>query len=310
MSDDSLGVLKPMHRKTKSAQSADSHKETRYIDVELLRPFANHPFRLYDGQRLDDFIKSVSEQGIITPITVRLTEDGYYEILAGHNRVNAAKAAGLNAVPAIIQNGISDEEAQIIVVESNLNQRSVKDMRLSELANSLYLLNEALKKKSGYRSDLSEAETCSQIENRSRTMDLIGKRHGLSQAAVARYIRVAQLLPELQDCLDNKKISMSIAVHLSYLRVSEQSIVQQLFESGVKISTGHAQILKEKSREHELTESEIRQIIKSEPHSSKRKSIKLSDELLSRYFTEDRSSEDIERIIASALELFKSQNPS
>ncbi len=183
-------------------------------------------------------------------------------------------------------------------------------MKHSELANSLYMWNEALKKKPGYRSDLAEAEAGSQSDNRSRTMHLIGDRYGLSQAKVARYIRVAQLSPELQTFLDDRKINMSIAVHLSYLRTSEQSTVQQLLESGIKISVDQAQTLKERSREHELAEDEIRQIIESKPRSSRKKAIKLSDDLFSRYFTEKQSPEEIENTIARALELLYSQNPS
>ncbi len=312
MQDNPSGVYMPIRRKKSSepTQGSNSDKKIQSIGVEFLKPFTNHPFKAYEGQRLEDLIRSVRESGIITPIIVRPSEGEYYEILAGHNRVIAAKAAELDTVPAIIQDGISDEEAQIIVVESNFNQRSIKDMKPSELANSLHMLNEALKKKPGYRSDLAEAETGSQSDNRSRTMHLIGDRNGLSQATVARYIRVAQLSPELQTFLDDKKINMSIAEHLSYLRTSEQSTVQQLLESGIKISADQARTLKERSREHELTEDEIRQIIESKPRPSRKRTIKLSDDLFSRYFTEKQSPEEIENTIARALELFYSQNPS
>ncbi len=259
---------------------------------------------------LEDLIHSIQANGVLTPIIVRQSNDGTYEILAGHNRVNAAREAGLDKIPATVCEPESEEDARILVIESNFNQRSVRDMKPSELANSLYMWNEALKKKPGYRSDLAEAEAGSQSDNRPRTMHLIGDRYGLSQAKVARYIRVAQLSPELQTFLDDKKINMSIAEHLSYLRTSEQSTVQQLLEMGFKISVGQAQVLKERSREHELTEDEIRQIIESKPCSSRKRTIKLSDDLFSRYFTEKQSPEEIEKTIARALELLYSQNPS
>lgn len=146
-----------------------------HISLERLKSFANHPFKPYAGQQFEDLVKSIQENGVLTPIIVRQSSDGNYEILAGHNRVNAAREAGLDKIPATICMPESDEEAQILVVESNFNQRSVKDMKPSELANSLHMLNEAMKKQPGYRSDLQEPEDGSQSDNRLRTMNVIGK---------------------------------------------------------------------------------------------------------------------------------------
>jgi len=300
-------IFEPVHHGT---DQSGSIRSVIQIPLEHLKPFPDHPFKLYEGQQLEDLIRSIQANGVLTPIIVRQSNDGTYEILAGHNRVNAAREAGLDKIPATVCEPESEEDARILVIESNFNQRSPKDMKHSELANSLYMWNEALKKKPGYRSDLAEAETGSQSDNRSRTMHLIGDRYGLSQSTVARYIRVAQLSPELQTFLDDEKISMSVAVHLSYLRTSEQSIVQQLLESGNKINASQAQVLKGRSREHELSKDEILQIIESKPRPSRKRPIKISDDLFTRYFTEEQSQEDIENIIARALELLRSQTPS
>lgn len=281
------------------------------ISPEVLKPFANHPFKLYEGQRLNDFIQDIEEHGILTPVLVRKIDDEkyHYEILAGHNRVNAALELGLSTVPAIICIPKNDEEAMEIVIKTNFDQRSIKDFKASELANSLHMLNEAMKKKPGYRTDLQQSEDGSQSDNRSRTMHVIGEKYGLSQATIARYIRVAKLSKGLLECLDNKLIGLGVAEHLSYLRSSEQEIVKKLVEGKVKVDTQQAQELKKQSSDHELDEEEIKQVITPKAPPPKRKAIKIKESLLAKYFPDNQSPEEIEATIEKALELFRQQNP-
>ena len=162
------GIIEPIRRNSNASsdKNCPSLKITN-IKLDTLVPFADHPFKLYEGQQLADLVCSIRDNGVEQPIIVRSIGDKKYEILAGHNRVHAAREAGLDTVPAIIRDDLSDEDAKILVVESNFNQRSVKEMKPSELANSLHMLNEAMKKKPGYRSDLQEPEDGSQSDNRS-----------------------------------------------------------------------------------------------------------------------------------------------
>lgn len=143
------------------------------INIEQLVPFKDHPFALYEGQRFTDMVESICTNGIITPIIVRPIMDGKYEILSGHNRVNAAREAGLAAVPTVVKE-VDDGEAQFIVTETNLIQRSFADLKHSERAMVIAAHYEAMKKKSGYRSDLLEGiddETLSPVGTRSATKD-------------------------------------------------------------------------------------------------------------------------------------------
>lgn len=286
-----------------------SNRSVVNISIDRLKPFPDHPFKPYKGQRLEDLIRSVRETGILMPIIVRRCDEENYEILSGHNRVNAAREAGLDKVPATVYEPENDEEAELIVVESNFNQRSATDMKHSELAKSLHMLNEAKKKQPGYRSDLQEVEEGSQIDNRSRTMHVIGEKYNLSQATIARYIRIAQLSAELLDCLDNRVIGLGVAERLSYLRPGEQEIVHQFLTRGEKVSLSQAQALKRESKKHELNEDEICQLLTSGQNVPKTRTIKLSEELFLQHFTQEPSPEEIERILAKALELYKSQNP-
>lgn len=176
-----------------------SHQE---IGLDDLVPFADHPFYPYDENRLNDMAESIKANGVISPITVRpLGEDGKYEILAGHNRVNAARQAGLQSIPADILNGLTDDDAKLIAVESNLIQRSLTDMNLSEQAAAISTLYHAMKKKPGYRSDLLEKieqTTCSPLTNRSRTMAKLSIYYGLPKDTIARYLPISQLIRAFQ----------------------------------------------------------------------------------------------------------------
>ncbi len=139
-------------------------------------------------------------------------------------------------------------------------------------------------------------------------MQVIGKMHDLSQATIARYISIAQLSDDLLDRLDNRVIGLGVAVDLSYLRPREQEIVYQFVTKGTKVSLRQARALKRESMERELNEGEIRQLLTTEQPVPKTKTFKLSEELYLQYFTQDQPPEEVERVIAEALELYKSQN--
>jgi ParB family chromosome partitioning protein len=151
--------------------------QTHHINPGILIPYAHHPFSLYEGQRLHDMAESIRENGILSPVIVRphLTEAGKFEILCGHNRVNAAKEAGLSTVPAIIKEGLTESEAAFLVTESNLIQRSFADLCHSERAFVLKNHLEAVKDKNGgqgKRNDLCqflEEATCAQVAHKLKT---------------------------------------------------------------------------------------------------------------------------------------------
>lgn len=147
-----LLCIKP---KTKKKPILRSTSKIVIHNLENLILFKNHPFTLYEGQRFTDMVESVCANGVIVPIVVRpASEEGKYEILSGHNRVEAARIAGVDSIPAIVRTGLTEEEAMLIVTETNLMQRSFADLKHSERAIVLATHYEAMKKKPGYRSDL------------------------------------------------------------------------------------------------------------------------------------------------------------
>jgi ParB family chromosome partitioning protein len=281
------------------------------INTNRLLPFPNHKFKPYEGQRFEDMVESIRFNGLFNPIIVRLVDDGMYEILSGHNRVNAAKEAGLDTIPAVIREGLTEEDALLIVTESNILQRSVADMAHSELAYALATHYSAMKLKSGYRSDLVdeiEGITSSPMEKRSGTMDKLGEKFGLKKETVYRYIRIDMLSDALKERLDNGDIPIRAAVSLSFLRPEEQKIVDGLLKNKVRIGIQQADKLKRESQKGKLNKAQIQEILKPGKTTTKVKPVTLKSDMLSKFFNSEHESKEIEDEILRALEFYREHN--
>jgi len=283
-----------------------SSHDYQEISLELLVPFANHPFKQYEGQRLYDMVESIRANGVLVPIVVRPVTDGKYEILSGHNRVAAAKEAELESIPAVVREGLTEEEALLVVTETNLIQRSFADLRHSERAIAIFTHYEAMKKKSGYRTDLLgeiEELTFSPVAKRS-SMGKLGEQYGLSKDTIARYLRVNSLIDGLKEKLDNNEIALRVAVTLSYLRKKEQQIVDDILSSGKTISIKQSNVLRDESAQGELNKTAIKRVFEQGFFGSKVKPIKFSGQFLSQFFDENQSSGEIESIVTEALKQY------
>ena len=286
--------------------------KTTQIAVADLVAYANHPFKLYQGKRSEALVNSVKESGILAPIIVR-PQGGKYEILSGHNRVEAAKTVGLTTVPAVIHDGLNDDDARVIVTVTNLIQRSFSDLTHSERAASLSEHHNAIKNQ-GKRTDiltsisalLGEGETCVTTYHKFKARDVVSKTYGISGSVVAQYIRVAQLNKPLQDRLDEGEFALRAAVELSYLSSETQDILDGILENDeIKIEVVTATNLREAEREAEgnLGKTEIEKVInKDKKKDSVIRSVKIDIELLSQYIDEDKTDSEISDIIAKALD--------
>lgn len=270
------------------------------IAIDAIVPFHDHPFHLYEGERLQDMVESIKVHGILNPVIVRKIERGY-EMLAGHNRLNAAKIAGLTEVPAIVKENLSDEDAYVYVIETNLMQRSFTDLQPSEKAavlaerydkvlyqrNREYIINE-LKELEG---DTKGGHDVHLSKNR----DGLGEEYGLSGRSVARLLRVNELVPELKDKLDAGKISLVTAVQLSYVPEGIQRAVSELEKP---ISTDVAV----KLRDGEITVDDVRGIVCSAAKKQKAsvKAVKIPIEVYEKYFNGSKA-DAVAEIIAQAL---------
>jgi len=250
-------------------------------------------------------IESIRENGVLTPIVVRPAPNGKYEILSGHNRTNAAKEAGLLTVPAVVREGLSHDEALLIVTETNLIQRSFVDMKHSERAIVIATHYDAMKKKSGYRTDLLEdieELTSSPVAKRSGyTMNVLGEQYGLSKDTIARYLRINRLIIPLKKRLDDNVLSVRASVSLSYLKQREQALVEGILYEGNKISTKQAALLRSESRKGRLTTAFINLIFQPDFAPKNTKPIQINRGIIDQYFRNKETTTEIERVIDKAL---------
>lgn len=204
----------------------EERQEVENLKISDLISYRNHPFNLYEGERLDEMIKNIEENGVLQPIIVRYLEDlEKYEILSGHNRVNVLKVLKKETVPAIVKENVSDEEAEKIMIDTNLMQRSFNDLSLTEKSEVLAVKYKDYNKQ-GMRSDLEELETKKAKKYNSRGR--LAEEFDLSESTVFRLISLNQLDEKLKRMLDNKEINMGVALEFIKLNEKEQVKVVDL----------------------------------------------------------------------------------
>jgi len=315
-------------------QHPDSRK---MLNIACLVPYTNHPFKLYDGSRLDDMVRSVKELGVILPIVVRPLSDDEdedenereYEILSGHNRVNAAVIVGLTEVPAVIKKDLTDNEAKLIVTETNLVQRSFADLSHSERAIALHTHLEALKSANGgqgKRTDLldeikrlsnpdeiEENDTCGQIDHKRKSRDKAAEKYGLDPRTVSRYVRLCELDKDLLDRIDTDEIGFIPGVSISYLSPDEQTELNRLLnETAYNVDMKKAESLREFSESRKLTNEKMIQVLSGElnkkPKPKTAPPLRIKAKIYQKYFDADTPQSEMETVVDQALaEYFESR---
>ncbi len=297
--------------------------ESRQIPVKQLIDFREHIFKPYDDERLQNLVDSVKESGVLTPLIIRPIDESTFEILSGHNRKNAAVKAGLTEVPAVVMNGISDEEAKLIVTETNLLQRSFHDLAPSERAKSLIMLYEAAKQQ-GKRTDLlselekklnahpgrpSKTSTSGHSGEKYDAAKEVGTLFGIDARTLSRYFKLKDLSDSLFDHLDNKKIPFMAAVNLAFIQKnSQEKVAKCLSDSESTLSVAQSKELRRVAEANggKLTVDTIKRILTEEPPAPQSvSSVRLGTRTLSEFFTPDQSQEDIEAEIISALKAYR-----
>ncbi len=291
-----------------------AYGEPEKIEIELLKPFPNHKFKLYTGKRLEDMIESIEQYGVIVPIVVWKNENDFI-ILSGHNRVEACKKLGLDEIPCVIKEDLTMEEATLIVTETNFMQRSFSDLSHSERAYTLEQHYKALKCQ-GKRNDLLQ-EIGNLMKNGTEkseyNIEKVGNEYNLSKDTVARYMRLAKLNEDLLQKVDNESLSFMVAYNISFI---EDETLQQkinfILNNGQKISLEKSQELKKLYKEFKLNADNLENYLLEKTEKSKRtraKYTKISNDITSKYFDKKCKQEEIEDVIDKALEMyFNSQN--
>ena len=220
-------------------------EQVQQIPIDALHPFTNHPFKVLDDEAMTRTVESIAQYGVLSPLIARPRPEGGYEIISGHRRQYAAKLAGLDTLPVIVRQ-MDDDAAVILMVDSNLQREHILP---SERTFAYKMKLDALKNQ-GARSDL----TSSQVGMKLQALDIVGQEAGDSRNQVHRFIRLTNLIPELLDLVDEKKISFNPAVELSYLDEAQQrDFLQAMDETQNAPSLSQAQRMKKLAQEGKLT---------------------------------------------------------
>ena len=269
------------------------------IEIDKIKSFAGHPFKVVDDEKMQDLIESISESGVLTPVLIRPDRNDGYEMISGHRRMHAAQKAGLITIPAIVRE-MTDDEAVIAMVDANIQR---EELLPSEKAFAYKMKLEAMKRQ-GSRTDL----TLSQNETKLRSDEILSKQVGESRAQVQRYIRLTELIPDLLELVDKKRLNFTIAVDISYIPQDVQKWIYEYICDNGFIKPNQIAALRNYLGQAPVTQSLMISILNSHiPVKAPARKVTLNEKKLTKYFPKNYTSEDMEKVIESLLEKWKQE---
>ena len=278
---------------TEEIREDAQREKVQNIPLGELHPFKNHPFKVKDDAAMQDTVDSVREYGVLVPAIARPDPNGGYELIAGHRRHHASELAGKETMPVIIRD-LDDDAATIIMVDSNLQR---EELLPSERAFAYKMKLEAIRHQ-GKRQEL----TSSQVGMKLQALDIVGQQAGDSRNQVHRFIRLTELIPELLDMVDERKIAFNPAVELSYLKKEEQTLLLEAMDSEQATpSLSQAQRLKKFSQQKMLSLDVMRAVM-SEEKKTDLDRVTLKNETLRKYFPKSYTPKQMEDTIIKLLE--------
>lgn len=277
---------------------ADAQRErVQEIPLDQLKPFKNHPFKVRDDHRMLDTVDSIREYGVLVPAIARPDPEGGYELISGHRRKRGCEMAGLQTMPVIIRN-LDDDAAVLVMVDSNIQR---EELLPSERAFAYKMKLEALKHQ-GARSDLTSMQVAQKL-----SVQKVGDDAGVSKDQVRRFIRLTELISELLDMVDERKLAFNPAVEVSYLKQDEQRMLLEAMDAEQTTpSLSQAQRLKKFSQEGKLTEEAMSAIMSEEKKSDMDK-VTLRSDTLRRYFPKSYTPKQMEQTIIKLLDVWQKQ---
>ena len=269
------------------------------IEIDKIKSFSGHPFKVIDDEKMQDLIESISESGVLTPVLIRPDQNDGYEMISGHRRMHAAQKAGLITIPAIVRE-MTDDEAVIAMVDANIQR---EELLPSEKAFAYKMKLEAMKRQ-GSRTDL----TLSQNETKLRSDEILSKQVGESRAQVQRYIRLTELIPDLLELVDKKRLNFTIAVDISYIPPDVQKWIYEYICDNGFIKPNQIAALRNYLGQGPVTQSLMISILNSHiPVKAPARKVTLNEKKLTKYFPKNYTSEDVEKVIESLLEKWKQE---
>ena len=283
---------------TEENRQEEQREQVQQIPIDNLHPFTNHPFKVLDDEAMTRTVESIAQYGVLAPLITRPRPDGDgYEIISGHRRQYAAKLAGLDTLPVIVRQ-MSDDAAVILMVDSNLQREHILP---SERALAYKMKLDAMRRTSGRPSK----ENSRQLVGNFETADVVGKESGESGRQVQRFIRLTNLIPELLDMVDEKKISFNPAVELSYLDESQQrDFLEAMEDTQNAPSLSQAQQLKKMAQQGEFSYEKAFDVMGQEKKSEK-DTVTIKNETLRKYFPRSYTPKQMEEKIIQLLDAWQ-----
>lgn len=269
------------------------------IEISRIHSFKDHPFKVLDDGKMQDLVDSVKENGVLTPVLIRPTANDQYEMISGHRRMHAAAIAGLTTIPAIIRE-LSDDEAIIAMVDANIQR---EELLPSEKAFAFKMKLNAMKRQAG-----RPTKNASQNGTNKRSDELLASEVGISRNQIQRYIRLTELIPELLELVDKKKLQFTVAVDISYLDREIQKWIYEYIRDNGFIKPGQISALRKHLETETISQNFMISIFNNciAPKTKNRK-VTISEKKLTKYFPLEYSEEQMERIIVGLLEKWKTE---
>ena len=267
------------------------------IEISKIHPFKNHPFKVLDDEKMQDLVESVKINGVLTPVLLRMDENEDYEMVSGHRRMHAAQLAGLTTIPAIVRE-LSDDDAIVAMVDANIQR---EELLPSEKAFAFKMKLDAMKRQ-GSRTDI----TSGQIDQKLKPVisrNILADQVGESSKQIQRYIRLTELIPELLDLVDNKKLQFTVAVDISYIDKEVQGwIYEYICDTGF-IKPKQIAALRNQLNDGPINQIQMLSIFNNCVMAKKvSRSLTFSEKKLTKYFPDDYTAKDMEQVIESLLE--------
>ena len=268
------------------------------IEISRIHSFANHPFKVLDDDKMDDLVESIKQNGVLTPVLVRPDKNNSYEMISGHRRMHAAIKAGLETIPAIVRD-IEDDEAIVIMVDANIQR---EELLPSEKAFAYKMKLGAMKRQAGRPPKNNSCQNGTNLRSDEELGNLVGE----SARSIQRYIRLTELIPDLLDYVDKKRLQFTVAVDISYIDKEIQTWLFEYIKENGTVKAVQVAALRTALEVGPMTQAKMISIlVNSQPGRKQEQKITLSEKKLRNYFSDKYTAEDMESVILELLDQWK-----
>ena len=268
------------------------------IEISRIHSFANHPFKVLDDDKMDDLVKSIKQNGVLTPVLVRPDKNNSYEMISGHRRMHAAIKAGLETIPAIVRD-MEDDEAIVIMVDANIQR---EELLPSEKVFAYKMKLGAMKRQAGRPPKNNSCQNGTNLRSDEELGNLVGE----SARSIQRYIRLTELIPDLLDYVDKKRLQFTVAVDISYIDKEIQTWLFEYIKENGTVKAVQVAALRTALEAGPMTQAKMISIlVNSQPGRKQEQKITLSEKKLRNYFSDKYTAEDMESVILELLDQWK-----